>query len=181
MTMGLAMGAGACLNDAQSPPPRAAAHHEEECIYAPKAEDEADHPCPHDGSSAEQPTPVLAKSGSHHGEPFTLGQATPLAKASGQGELVQVEGVVDAVCQRKGCWMILRDGDRKARILMKDHAFAVPTDSRGKSAVVEGILGEREFSAAQVAHLERDAGREPTTAGARKETILTATGVEIRG
>ena len=36
--------------------------------------------------------------------------------------------------------MVVKDGAESARVLMKDHGFAVPMDSRGKSVVVEGTL-----------------------------------------
>lgn len=150
----------------------------DECIYAPSP-GEQEHPCPHDARSA---TPVLrlADGPGHHGEAFTLTDARPLSSVVERDELVQVSGVIDSVCQKKGCWMVLRDGENYARVLMKHHAFAVPVDSRGKSAKVEGVLTSREFTAAQVAHLERDAGHEPGDVASRTELVLTATGVEIQ-
>ena len=77
--------------------------------------------------------------------------------------------------------MVLKDGDAAiARILMKDHAFAVPMDSKGKTAIVEGTLATRTFSEKEVKHLEKDAGGDPSAVGGeRKEFVLTASGIQI--
>lgn len=166
----------------------AAAGHEAEegCIYADahKKEghgDEAD--CPHGGGHG-----AAAGSGEpgHFGAAFALKETRPLAPilAAGKDALpkdaVQVSGTVDSVCQKKGCWMVVKDGEQHARILMKDHGFTVPMDAKGKSVVVEGTLEARTFSEAQVKHLEKDAGGDPNTAsGERTEFVLTASGVKI--
>lgn len=148
------------------------------CIVAGAA-DEAAPSCDH---AAATPT---ASDEDHFGAPFTLPDPAPLAVAVAQavdGRPVQVEGVVDAVCQKRGCWMVLRDGAAHARVLMKDHAFAVPVDARGKRARVEGVLERRTFSPAQVQHLEEDAGRSgASVTGPRTEHVLTASAVRFEG
>jgi hypothetical protein len=64
---------------------------------------------------------------------------------------------------------------------MQGHGFAVPMDSRGKTAVVEGTLSSREFTEAQVKHLEKDAGKDPeAVSGTRTEHVLTASAVQIK-
>jgi hypothetical protein len=94
---------------------------------------------------------------------------------------ILVSGTVDSVCQKKGCWLVVKDGDAQARILMKDHAFTAPMDCKGKNVVVEGTLEARTFSEAQVKHLEKDAGKDPAAvAGERVEYVLTATGIELK-
>jgi hypothetical protein len=76
--------------------------------------------------------------------------------------------------------MVIKDGEKTARVLMKDHAFAVPKDARGKKARVEGTLQARTFTEAQVKHLEKDGGGDPSkVSGERSEYVLTASGVEI--
>lgn len=77
--------------------------------------------------------------------------------------------------------MVVKDGDVSARVLMKDHGFAVPMDSRGKKVQVEGTLTSRTFTEAQVKHLEKDGGGDPAkVSGTRTEHVLTASGVLIQ-
>jgi hypothetical protein len=151
------------------------------CIYA-GTEKEKDPACPHGGEGEEPQGPATGEG--HFGAPFQLADAVPLGKAIEKGPAeapVKVSGTVEAVCQKKGCWMVVKDGTESARVLMKDHGFAVPMDSRGKSVVVEGTLSSREFDEAQVKHLEADRGGDPSkVSGSRKEHVLTASGIEIR-
>jgi len=131
-------------------------------------------------------------SAGHFGAGFSLGEparlsaalerATQTPEGTGGGvQVVQVEGEVASVCQKRGCWMVLADGSANARILIKDHAFSIPVDSRGKTARVEGTLETRTFSAGQVRHLEHDAGRTGDgVVSPRQEWVLIATAVELR-
>lgn len=57
-----------------------------------------------------------------------------------KGETVITEGKVTRVCQERGCWLALRDGNLDAVVRMKGHAFFVPTTSAGKHARVEGTI-----------------------------------------
>jgi hypothetical protein len=151
------------------------------CIYA-GTDKEQDPSCPHGGGDAGEPQGPATGEG-HFGAPFQLADAVPLGKAieTAADAPVKVSGTVEAVCQKKGCWMVVKDGAESARVLMKDHGFAVPMDSRGKSVVVEGTLTSREFDEAQVKHLEADRGGDPSkVSGTRKEHVLTASAIEIR-
>lgn len=60
-------------------------------------------------------------------------------------------GNITRVCQKKGCWMILADGDSFARVDFNDHSFYIPMDSVGKAAVY-GRLIKKELSDEQRAH-----------------------------
>jgi hypothetical protein len=161
----------------------AAAHEDEDdgCIHkdAGKPHDEA--ACGHgDGD----PAPDTGIPG-HFGAAFALKDTKPLgavlASAKDLKDPVQVSGTVDSVCQKMGCWLVVKDGDAQARILMKDHSFTAPLDCKGKNVVIEGTLEARTFSEAQVKHLEKDAGKDPTSvAGERTEYVLTATGLELK-
>lgn len=135
----------------------------------------------HDEGSCDQNT-ALATGVGHFGDEFTIEESKPLSEVlGGTGEEpVLVSGEVSSVCQSKGCWMVIKDGDKQARVLMKDHKFAVPMDGQGKKAVVEGTVEEKTLSEAQVKHIEKDAGRDPdAVSGERTEYILTATGVRL--
>ncbi|MEZ4452157.1 MAG: DUF4920 domain-containing protein [Nannocystaceae bacterium] len=118
----------------------------------------------------------------HFGAAFALGESKPLSEvlASAPDGAVQVRGEIDSVCQKAGCWMVLKEGEMKARILMKDHSFTVPMDSKGKPAVVEGTIETRTFNEKEVKHLEKDGGGDPSeVTGERKEFVLTASGIQI--
>ena len=124
-----------------------------------------------------------SQSTGHFGAPFAVAAAVPLTSAIGSAAAgpVLVSGTVEAVCQKKGCWMVVKDGTNTARVMMKDHAFAVPIDARGKAVLVEGELTKRTFNEAQVKHLEQDRGGDPNAvAGARDEHVLMAPAVEIK-
>jgi len=129
-----------------------------------------------------------AKDGKLHlGDAFALGEAKPLASVlgtagDGQELSVRVSGQIEKVCQKKGCWMVVKDGGLEARVIMKDHAFSVPRDAEGKPAQVEGVLKVRVFTEAQAKHLAEDGGQDPgKVQGEKKEFLLTATAVEIGG
>jgi hypothetical protein len=147
--------------------------------------------CPHnengeEGSCGSPPTAVAGAS--HYGAEFTTTEPVALASAIGDvanlaDKTVQVRGEVDKVCQMKGCWMVIKDVEdatKTARILMKDHSFSVPMDSKGKKALVEGTLTSKTFDEKQVKHLEKDGGGDPEkVSGERTEYVLTATGVKF--
>ena len=101
------------------------------------------------------------------------------------GKAVQVEGHVRRACTAMGCWMELAEsGDEKApgcRVIMKDHAFFVPTDSAGASARVEGTLSVRKIEAGQVAHMEGEGAKFDHKApdGSAEELRFVASGVEL--
>ncbi|MCB9732872.1 MAG: DUF4920 domain-containing protein [Deltaproteobacteria bacterium] len=121
----------------------------------------------------------------HLGAPFALTEAKSLsavltASPDGTTEAVQFTGTIDKVCQAKGCWMVVKDGDKTARIIMKDHAFSVPKDSMGKATTVEGTLTVKTFTEAQVKHLAQDGGEDPNAVqGEQKEYVVTASAVAI--
>ncbi|MBK8262032.1 MAG: DUF4920 domain-containing protein [Nannocystis sp.] len=158
---------------------------EEGCIYGEKHEEkkgEGEEGCPH----AEGGHGGAAGDGGHFGAAFAMSESKPLAEvlasagAAPSESAVQVRGQIDTVCQKKGCWLVLKDGEQTARVLMKDHAFTVPMDSKGKPAVVEGTLASRTFNEKEVKHLEKDGGGDPAAVGGeRTEYVLTASGIAI--
>lgn len=136
-----------------------------------------------------QPTAVIKEGAvGHYGAAFTVTAApeaisTVLAKVEKTSDkMVKVSGKIAAVCQKKGCWFVVTDGKMKARIKMKDYAFTIPIDSKGKEAVVEGAVTVKVWNEAQAKHLEEDAGGDPKKVkGTRKEYLLTATAIDIKG
>lgn len=145
------------------------------CIHE-KPETES-HECNHGADAAP------SASTGHFGSAFALAESQPLAAVLASGSVpttpVKVTGTVGKVCQKKGCWMVINDGESSARVLVADHAFAIPMDGEGKAAIVEGTMEVRELSEANVAHLKQDGDSNIEGDGPRKEFFLHATAVEL--
>jgi hypothetical protein len=146
-------------------------------------------PAAPDGPSAAPNGSTNAKLGKY-GAPLGSAPAQSLASVLGTpdrfaGEPVQVEGHVRRACTAMGCWMELAESTAPdaagCRVIMKDHAFFVPTDSAGSDARVEGTLTVRHIDPAQVAHMESEGGSFPHKAadGSAEEVRFVATGVEL--
>jgi hypothetical protein len=121
----------------------------------------------------------------HFGSAFAKTSSEPLRAAAPRvekaPEVVQVSGVVESVCQKAGCWMVLKDGDTKARIFTKGHGFFLPRDIAGKNAVVEGELAAKRVSEKFAKHLEEDRGGDPSKVkGEQEELVMNATAVALR-
>ncbi len=101
--------------------------------------------------------------------------------AAWTGKTVRTEGVVSAVCQEKGCWMVLKSGEKSVRVTFKDYGFFVPKDSAGATVVLEGVFAVKtvpEKTARHYAH-ETPGGRPEAITGDQQELSLVASGVEI--
>lgn len=97
-----------------------------------------------------------------HGDPLPpdavpVSIASALADADAHDDAPRAfSGRVGRVCQTKGCWMILTEGDAMVRV-MTGHRYFLPKDASG-DAVVYGTLVRKEMSPAQAAHMAKDAG-----------------------
>ena len=110
---------------------------------------------------------LLAFAGlAHAGEPARFGKPLPDTAAVPVSEAVaafdqhagkeqRYSGRITQVCQAKGCWIVLEDNGQTARVMFKDHAFLIPTDSSGHAEVV-GVLSRKELTPEQVEHLRED-------------------------
>ena len=101
---------------------------------------------------------VVPNDAAHFGAPFTVEAVLPAADlladpAAYVGQTVRVEGRVADVCQQAGCWMVLAEGDKSIRVMMKDHAFAVDKGGTGAIADIEGEVVETPIDPATVEHL----------------------------
>jgi hypothetical protein len=73
---------------------------------------------------------------------------------------VRVTGVVENVCQAKGCWMKVTTAEGKTmRVTFKDYAFFVPKDIAGKTVTFEGKAMKSETSIDDLKHYAKDAGK----------------------
>ncbi len=72
----------------------------------------------------------------------------------------KVSGVVESVCQVKGCWMKVKlDNGETMRVTFKDYGFFVPKDIAGKTVVFEGTAKVKTTSVADLQHYAEDAGK----------------------
>lgn len=119
----------------------------------------------------------------HYGQPLPAGEAVSIAAAvdaheSYAGKPGRYRGRIAEVCQMEGCWMVLEDNGRSARVMMRDHKFAVPKDAAGM-AEVHGVLSRKQLSPEAVKHMQEDAGNGLPVADV--EYRIDADGVEISG
>lgn len=94
---------------------------------------------------------------------------------------VLLHGRISDVCQRKGCWVVLRDGGEQVRVRFHDYAFFLPTDVAGSEAFVEGLVKVEELSQEDARHYasESVAGDPDSIDGPQREVGFTATGVRL--
>jgi len=112
-------------------------------------------------------------------QPLTL--ETLFAQSdSYKNQKVVARGQIKQVCQKKGCFFILADGENEARITFKDYSFFIPTNSAGKKVVLKGIFNVKELSEQKAKHYAKDAGEDPEKVkGSQEEYSLVATSVKI--
>lgn len=73
----------------------------------------------------------------------------------------KVKGVVEEVCQAKGCWMTLRnDQGASIRITFKDYDFFVPKDISGREVILEGVAFQEKLEEDVAKHYADDGGVE---------------------
>jgi hypothetical protein len=136
--------------------------------------------------SAVAGAPSAIPAGSDFGAGLTLSEATPLADVVRAPETftarpVLVRGRISDVCQRKGCWLMLRDGGDQVRVRFQDYGFFLPTDVAGSEAFVEGRVKVEELSQKAARHYASESvdGAPESIEGPQREVGFTATGVRI--
>jgi len=70
-----------------------------------------------------------------------------------------VEATVTAVCQSKGCWTKIEDGDASAMVRWEDGCdgrYAFPEDSVGKRVLIQGSFYPKTISEEDAQHLESE-------------------------
>jgi hypothetical protein len=127
-------------------------------------------------SRSTSPAAVYGSPLSRGTRPITLERAL---SDSNLGRAVAVEARVAEVCRMKGCWMVLTDGVRSARVTFRDYAFFVPKDLAGKTVVAEGTLSRKILTADEVEHLAKESAAPAPPAGPREEWSLVATSVVL--
>lgn len=127
-----------------------------------------------------------APQGDAFGAALTLEATTPLAQVVARAEHyakrpVLVRGTLTDVCQRKGCWTVIRDGDAQVRVRFKEYGFFLPKDSIGREALVEGVATIRTLSEQDARHYEQESrhGDPDSVRGPRREVGFLASGVRL--
>ncbi len=100
------------------------------------------------------------------------------------GKAVRLEGTVRKTCTNKGCWMELAESAAPSavglRVVMKGHAFFVPTDSAGSRATVEGAVSAGTAGCEEGKHSESaDDHAAKDKEGKAREVQFEANGVEL--
>jgi hypothetical protein len=135
-------------------------------------------------------TEVSAKAPQFFGEKITEDGATPSdslkAMMGDKTELnCKLSGKVDAVCQKKGCWMELKNNDGTSlRVTFKDYAFFMPKDGAGLTAIVDGIAKVEVTSVADLQEYAKDDGKSKEDIAKitepLKELVFEAKGVILK-
>lgn len=91
----------------------------------------------------------------------------------------QLKTRIAKVCQKKGCFFIAQQNEHVFRVSFKDYGFFIPTDSSGKTVLLNGELIQKEISEEQAAHFSADL---QTRSGEIKHGVvyeIVASGVKI--
>ena len=115
------------------------------------------------------------------GEPMPAGESVTIAAASADpaayaGKPQRFSGRITEVCQKQGCWVVLEQDGQSARVMAKDHGFAVPKDASGP-AVAYGVLEAAPVDEDHARHLVEDDGAKAPAAG---ELRIVATAIQIQ-
>ncbi|TAJ10277.1 MAG: DUF4920 domain-containing protein [Planctomycetota bacterium] len=76
---------------------------------------------------------------------------------------VLIEARVEAVCQKRGCWMKVVDGASSAMVRWESGcggAYAFPKDSTGKRVLLQGAYYPRKLSQAEIDHMAGESSKD---------------------
>lgn len=109
---------------------------------------------------------VNAQQGTLYGKSFETttaidaSQLPDLLNNTTEVKEVTAKGKITAVCQAMGCWMKVDVGNGKEMMIkFGDHAFTLPMDVSGKTAVFTGTLMMKTTSVKELRHFAEDAGK----------------------
>jgi hypothetical protein len=123
----------------------------------------------------------------YFGEKITADSAIDLSELkAAMGEKtelnIKLSGEVEAVCQKKGCWMNIKGKNGESmRVTFKDYAFFMPMDCSGKNAIVQGVAKIEETSIADLKEYAKDDEQTKEQIAAikepKRELVFEASGV----
>ncbi|MBH2004512.1 MAG: DUF4920 domain-containing protein [Sphingobacteriia bacterium] len=138
-----------------------------------------------------QPPQVPAVAGSNFGAVVSDDKALPaetlpalLAKSEKLDTKIKAK-VID-VCPKKGCWLKLQVNDTTtAFVKMKDYAFFLPLEIKGKTILLDGEASLVTTSVDELKHYAEDAKKSRAEIDAitqpKKEIRLVAKGIKVVG
>lgn len=144
------------------------------------------------GHAGEAKTETTAKSTKTEffGEKITEDGAKPtdsLKAMMGTNTMMNCKlvGHIEAVCQKKGCWMELKNQDGSTiRVTFKDYGFFMPKDASGRTAIVDGFAKVEVTSVADLKEYAKDDGKSKAEIDAiqepLKELVFEAKGVILK-
>jgi len=79
------------------------------------------------------------------GAEMTMTESTTLAEVyqnpdKYSGKEIRLEGTITEVCEKKGCWFKMTDGENVLTVRFKDYGFFVPKDAAKSTATIQGIF-----------------------------------------
>jgi hypothetical protein len=107
--------------------------------------------------------------------------STAIASPELHSRPVLVLGSIADVCQKKGCWMVVSDGQAQMRVTFKDYGFFVPMNSSGQQVLIEGVVSEQEISEELAKHYAEESRSEnpEDIQGPQKVITMVASAVRI--
>lgn len=118
----------------------------------------------------------------YYGKPLPAGPTVAISQAVSDFDAhaaapARFSGRIVAVCQMKGCWAMLEDDGKAARVTFMQNDFHVPRDVTGQ-AEVYGTLKKVQLTPAQVKHLQDENPGMPVS---DVEYRIAAEGIRILG
>lgn len=93
-----------------------------------------------------------------HKNAISARQLEKKLKKTNKIENVAVKGKVVEVCDKKGCWLVIKTNSKdRFFVKMKDYAFFVPLALRGKDVILEGNAELKMTSVEELKHYAEDA------------------------
>jgi hypothetical protein len=138
-------------------------------------------------ASATAPVEIPAE-GRNFGAALTDQERTPIGEILRDpdrfaDQTVMLKGRITDVCQRKGCWTVIAEGDDAIRVRFQDYGFFLPKDSVGVEAWAQGRVSVVTMSESEARHYEAESrdGNPSEIEGPQREIGFTATGVHLVG
>jgi hypothetical protein len=102
---------------------------------------------------------------SSYGEKITPDKAiesTEISKVLADKDSVHIKisGVVESICQKKGCWLKMDAGNGELMMVrFYDYGFFLPMDCAGKKIILEGNAFKSVTTVDELRHYAEDAGK----------------------
>lgn len=124
------------------------------------------------GCNSEKNSEITKTEWQHFGKDITAKNASDINSVVTEFEVdtekeFKIKGTISEVCQKKGCWTIIKtDDDKNVRITFENYSFFLPKDATGREIIAEGVGFKSVTSVDELRHYAQDAG-------ASEEELLT--------